>query len=213
MSISSGGDAVDTHHILINASWNKKCLSKCVTHHHYTPSLHLSNLEGNTTLKPMTNRWWNAVSHSAEVDLVSSRPSLYVWLLRGGLLPLWYARQGWWGARYVLPNRYHLPHYLWCNDAGHRLVIIPLQYGVGQFLLWNQHNITYSLSLMNSIPSSANNFCHLVVCMGENTSPWRILGERNLPIWWTSSHIIGYPTVSEPMQFLWILCCGGVSSR
>ena len=120
-----------------------------------------------------------------------------VWLLRGGLLPLSLYSARLMRSKICPPNRYHLPHYLWCNDAGQRLVIISSHYGIGQLImidqftslpwfgvLWYQHN-TISLFPFpyELLPSSTSNCCHLVVCMGEKSSPWRFLGERNPPLW------------------------------
>ena len=90
---SSGGDAVDTHHFLIMPSWNKKCLSKCVTLH----SVFINYL------------WRNAVSHSAETvgylvsSSVESPPRTWCVVITGGSLALIDTRQGWWKARYDLP--------------------------------------------------------------------------------------------------------------
>ena len=91
-----------------------------------------------------------------------------VWLLRGGLLPLLLYSARLMRSKICPPNRYHLPHYLWCNDAGERLVIISSHYGIGQysydwpihkksslFLVWYGTSITpfrYFLSLMSSFP-------------------------------------------------------------
>ena len=100
-------------------------------------------------------------------------------------------------SRYVLPIG-TTPHYFMMQwgraTIGHCIIVVwywsiyydwpihrsSLFFGV----LWYQHNII-SLSPFphELLPSSTSNCCHLVVGMGEKSSPWRFLGERNPPLW------------------------------